>query len=254
MYLDGHSHLDDINRYTGWSTELTIVKMDESGISQAVISSVRGIYANSPQELETANADVLRAVEKYPERLLGSVCVNPFFPDESLREIEKYVAAGPFVMVGEMCQFLQGWDTSAPGLQPIIEAAQELRVPLNMHSSTKEHCDEILEISAAFPDADFIMAHMGGMNRLHENIPRLVSNPRDNLWIDISGACAFFAGYLESLIENLGPERIVFGVDMPLIEPAPLVKRIEDLKLSTADTKKIAHGNLDALLQRKISG
>ncbi|MBN2290127.1 MAG: amidohydrolase [Candidatus Glassbacteria bacterium] len=251
MYYDCHSHLDDIDRYGGWSAEKLLQKMDACGIERAVISSVRGIYADNPDDLALANETVGRAVGRYPERLDGSVCVNPKFPEASLREIEAYIARGPFVMVGEMCQFLQGWDKTEPGLGPIIERAQALEVPLMVHSSTEEHAVEILELCLEYPAAKFIMAHLGGMNRLYENIPRLIAQPRDNLWIDTSGACAFFAGYLERLIGSLGAGRVLFGVDMPLIEPAPLVLRIENLLVGKEEKECIASANLLGLLPGK---
>ena len=37
MYYDCHSHLDDINRYGGWSAEELLEKMDSSGIERAEI-------------------------------------------------------------------------------------------------------------------------------------------------------------------------------------------------------------------------
>jgi len=254
MYYDCHSHLDDINRYTGWSVETLLEKMDSAGMERAVISSIRGIYADNPDDLARGNEAVHKAVSRYPDRLDGAACVNPKFPEASTREINVHIAQGPFVMVGEMCQFLQGWDTAEPGLVPIIELAQTLNVPLLIHSSTETHAAEILALCLEYPGAKFIMAHMGGMNYLYENIPRLIANPRDNLWIDISGACAFFAGYLERLIEKLGAERIVFGVDLPLIEPAPLVTRIENLPLSSEDKEKISSGNLLGLVRRSRKG
>ena len=248
MYYDCHSHLDDIDRYGGWSAEELLRKMDFAGVERAIISSVRGIYADNQDDLTLANETVLKAVGRYPDRLVGSVCVNPKFPEASLGQINTHVAQGPFVMVGEMCQFLQGWDKTEPGLGPIIELAQSLDVPLSVHSSTETHVGEILDLCLDYPEAKFIMAHMGGMNYLYENVPRLIAERRDNLWIDISGACAFFAGYLERLIENLGAERIVFGVDMPLIEPAPLVTRIENLPISREEKEKIASENFSGLV------
>ena len=251
MYYDCHSHLDDINRYGGWSAGELLEKMDSCAIERAAISSVRGIYADNPDDLARANDAVNKAVCRYPDRLDGAACVNPKFPEASLREMETHLAQGPFVMVGEMCQFLQGWDTTEPGLEPIIGFAQTLNVPLLVHSSTETHAGEILDLCLDYPEAKFIMAHMGGMNYLYENIPRLIANRRDNLWIDISGACAFFADYLERLIKSLGADRIVFGVDMPLIEPAPLVTRIQNLPLSREEKEKIASGNLSGLVSGK---
>ena len=251
MYYDCHSHLDDIGKYTGWSVEQTLEKMDAAGVERAVISSVRGSFAGNPDDLSRANETVSKAVARYPGRLAGSVSVNPKFPEASLEQIETYVAQGPFVMVGEMCQYLQGWDTSEPGLKPVIELARTLDAPLCMHSSTEAHAGEILQLCLEYHSAKFIISHMGGMNYLFENIPRLVANPRKNLWIDISGACAFFAGYLERLVEHLGAERILFGVDMPLIEPSPLVTRIENLSLSRKEKERIASGNFLGLISGK---
>ncbi|HUU29967.1 MAG TPA: TatD family hydrolase [archaeon] len=251
MYYDCHSHLDDENRYGGWSPEELLWKMDSAGVGRAVISSVKGLSAGNPDDLARGNEAVSKVVQHYPDRFEGGVCVNPKLPEASLREIKNYVVQGPFVLVGEMCQYIQGWDAKEPGLGAIIELAQAHNVPILIHSSTETHAVEILDLCTAYPGARFIMAHMGGMNYLHENIPRLIANRRNNLWIDISGACAFFTFYLERLIENLGTDRIVFGVDMPLIEPAPLVTRIENLRLSRQEKDRIAAGNLADLVTGK---
>jgi len=251
MFYDCHSHLDDENRYGGWSAEELLKKMDSATVERAVISSVRGIVAGSADDLARGNEAVAEVVSRYPGRFEGACCVNPKFPEASLREMETYVAEGPFVLVGEMCQYLQGWDTKEPGLEPIIRYATTLNVPILIHSSTENHVMEILDLCSTFPAAKFIMAHMGGMNYLYENIPRLISNRRDNLWIDTSGACAFFSSYLERLIEGLGAARIIFGVDMPLVEPAPLVTRIENLPITSEEKEKIASENLSALVAGK---
>lgn len=50
------------------------------------------------------------------------------------------------------------------------------------------------------------------------------------------------------LIENLGPERVVFGTGMPFHYPDPAILKVEILEASEAVKERIRRGNTASLL------
>ena len=55
--------------------------LNRTGVQRGIIANGRGLVANTPSEFIAGNREVARYVEKYRERFLGSVVVNPLFVD-----------------------------------------------------------------------------------------------------------------------------------------------------------------------------
>ncbi|HWA98455.1 MAG TPA: hypothetical protein VG713_08180, partial [Pirellulales bacterium] len=52
-----------------------------------------------PETFRKENDEVLRAIDKFPDRAFGFVYLNPKYVDESLAELDRCVANGPMVGV-----------------------------------------------------------------------------------------------------------------------------------------------------------
>ena len=96
-------------------------------------------------------------------------------------------------------------------------------------------------LAAKFPKARFIMAHVGGMYNWPKGID--VALKHDNIFVDTSGAVMLYLGAMEHTMKKLGPSRVLFGVDFPLIKAAPLVAALEALDLSPDDFDRVAWKN-----------
>jgi predicted TIM-barrel fold metal-dependent hydrolase len=94
------------------------------------------------------------------------------------------------------------------------------------HVTTPERLSRIV---SAFPEIDFVAAHMGGLaapvQEIEEHLP-----PRDNLYLETSNASHLLSeGEFVRLLTLHGPERILFGTDWPWFLHISEVPRIQGL-------------------------
>jgi hypothetical protein len=196
---------------------------------------------DTPSKLSDANDAVASAVALAPGRLVGQCQVLPGLIEASLVEMEKHIARGAMRGIGELCQYLNDYEPDAPGLFPLIERAAELDVPVLYHASKEEHTRGLDRLASMFPRARFIMAHIGGMSNWWNGID--VSRSRDNVWVDTSGFVLLCYGALRRALAILGPSKILFGVDFPLVPAAALLAALDSETLRSDERERIVSGN-----------
>lgn len=166
----------------------------------------------TPEQLRENNDQVLRALDRWQDRTLGFVYLNPNHVEFSLREFDRCVRDGPMVgvklWVAKRC--------SAPELDPIVERAVSMRAPILQHTWLKVEGNlpgestpyDLAELARRHPQAAFIDAHTGGD---WERGIRAIRTARN-----VSTALAGFdptAGVTEMAVRELGAERVVYGSD-----------------------------------------
>ena len=124
-------------------------------------------------------------------------------------------------------------------IQEFLKKRTRLGIPALVH---EECCSGYMARRATmFPQARFVMAHIGGMYNWPNGIA--VARKHDNVWVDTSGYVMLCYGAMVKAVKALGPSKILFGVDFPLILAAPLVTVLKDLKLPRAAFARIAWKN-----------
>jgi hypothetical protein len=73
-----------------------------------------------------------------------------------------------------------------------------------------------------------------------------------NVYFDISATREYWA--IERGIEEVGPERFIFGSDFPVMHPRMMIEAVEALDIAKEEKEKIYSGNILKLLdgQRRI--
>jgi len=262
MIIDAHCHLFDTNvrdRYF-WidgqpegniSPEQYAQCILAQPVDHVLLSADPGLL-RTPEGLARANDLVAQAAQAHPARISGLCQVNPHLPEESLDEIDKHVAKGNFVGIGEICQHVLDFETCDERIYPVIERAIELDVPVQYHASVAEHTSGIDMLAAQFPAAKFLMAHIGGMYNWPNGID--VARRHDNVWVDTSGYVMLCLGAMKRALDELGPGKMLFAVDYPLIETAGLVAALEILDVSPEDREHMAWQNTAKLFALDIDG
>ena len=83
-------------------------------------------------------------------------------------------------------------------------------------------------MSLDYPDITFVLAHSG-----------------------MSYAVA--RGMIEFLVEQVGADKVLYGSDFPMRDPAPQLGWVCYAKIPVEDKKKILAGNIRRLLERGLS-
>ena len=100
----------------------------------------------------------------------------------------------------------------------------------------------------AVPDLKAICAHLGGWSVWDEAWKELAELP--NAWVDTSSSLyAVTPEKGAEIIRHYGAERVFFGTDYPMWDPAEEVKRLEALPLTPRELELIAHESFEAFLK-----
>ncbi len=99
-------------------------------------------------------------------------------------------------------------------------------------------------ISSKFPQATIAFAHFGDDHEyedIFKRIDMVAKNP--NFYLDTSGYGHDRVGVLEYAVKNIGPDRVLFGSDFSINDPATVIARIKMLSLPVRRTRKIFSEN-----------
>ena len=252
--IDAHVHLG--SGFLPWRTDDLaadlVATSAEQGIGRLLVSTLgtSSLLAHpSPDELRAANEITAAAVARFPDTLAGVVYLSPEHPRESLDELARHVADGPFVGV-KLWIAMRANDIR---LDPLVERMCELAVPLLQHAwyktvdGTPDESTpaDVAVLAGRHPDLQIQMAHLGGAGR------RGVADiaPYPNIVVDTSGGDPVL-GEVDHAVAELGADRVVFGSDAPIRDPATALSKVLGADLSEEDCQRVLHGNAARLYRR----
>lgn len=202
-----------------------------------------------PVEFRKQNDQVLRVLERWPDRLLGFAYLNASFPDESLAEIERCIHDGPMLgiklWVGKRC--------STEDIDPIVRRCGELNAIIFQHTFLKATGNlpgestpqDLAELAARHPDVPLICGHTGGDWTLGIRVIRQFPN----ISVGISGSDPT-AGFVEMAVRELGAERVVYGSDIGGRSFATQLAKVYGAEITPDQRQLILGGNLRRMLKR----
>ena len=243
MITDAHAHYGPI-RGMVFSDEQMIEAMDRYDIERAFFSSTIGLAG----EARAGNDALYAMMKKHPDRVLAYCVPNPY--REPLEELKRCLDRGfrgvklhPYIAECPMDNRLY-W--------PVYEEAQRRGLPILFHTGGSiinpdfrfTTPDMIIRICREFPGVTFIAGHMGLERWLDlVNVAPEVSN----LYLDITMSIPTVER-IEVAAGIVGADRIVFGSDIPLLNPAVSIGLIQAADLSDDQRDKIMGKNINTIL------
>ena len=215
---------------------------DEAGFDLAVV------MPNAQPEPD--NDGLLRQTADHA-RILPCAMMNPHWGDAGIEMLRGYVERGArgVKLMGKIHQF----SIDDAIVFPLVEAARDLGIVVSVHSGTTNcSAGRIGALAERFPEVPIIIDHMGFPDhfdeamdvcrknadvymgttilRFHKN---WAANPEETVPIEVK--CA---------VDELGPERVVFGSNLPEYRPIQVKRAIQRLELGAAAEELIFGGNL----------
>jgi len=223
--------------------------LDKCGVRRCVISSSWSNKAQTPEDYRSGNTEVAKYVDKYKGRFRGSCVITPFRIDEALLEIERCHKQRGFVWLGEFCNYMTGYSYRTPEWSQVMKLATELNLVVQIHTNTAE----MQYLAENFPETTIVFPHLGG-NRddIFARIGIVAKNK--NTHIELSGSGHERVGIIEKAVEEIGADRVLYGSDFTINEPAGVIARVKNAFLTAEDREKILFRNVERLLARAGSG
>ncbi len=224
---DAASTVDGVKEALFDATGEKLVRgMDEAGLHRSLVVTLDyGLITGEPGvPIDEQNRAVAKAVEHFPDRLLGFFTIDPRRPHA--RELFRR-AVESWGLRGLKLHPASGWYPCDEIAYPLYEQCQEYKLPMLIHTgghpaplkSRFGRPAYVDDVAADFPDLSIIMAHCG---HLWWEEALLICGMKPNCHVDISGwqltfvaNPARFYHWLRRVVDTIGAWRVIFGSDGP---------------------------------------
>lgn len=235
MIVDSHTHL---GVFPLFNVKLDVNEMLEIMKKHKIEKSV---VFSLPNEL------TLQAVEKYPQKIIGFIWLNPHKKD-SVQLLEKAVTKWNFKGI-KMHPLIDSFLPDQPITHPIMEKAEKYRIPVLFHCghppwSLPWHFKNLAD---SFPNVNIILGHMGHGHIVYINGAIEVAKKCDNIFLETSGMPMH--SKIKEAVLTVGEERVLYGSDMPFGHPAFEIKKVETAGLNEHQLELVLGLNAKKLLQ-----
>lgn len=219
-------------------------RMDEDGVDISVVQSI----ATNPRQQHKVN-DFAMEMDRDP-RIVAFGSVHPDAPD-ALEELERLKAAG--IRGVKLHPEYQCFYADEARMKPIYRKISQLGLITLFHAghdygfAPPYHAmPENLLGALRWLDSPVVAAHWGGAGCGVEVVRKLCGG---ELWFDLSFGYGTMPKYLaQEIVDAHGPDKLLFGSDMPWHRPAWERRLIESLDISAEDKEKIYWRNAAQLL------
>lgn len=231
--------------------------MADEGVEKSVVF---GFPWRTLKLMRRHNDYILEAQHRFPRHLIGFVCVNAL-ESGAAAEVERCLASG-CRGVGELAFYQEGLGGDIiAALRPIADLCLGYGVPLLLHANeplghaypgkSPMQLGELYNLVQAFPDLTLILAHWGGglffFNLLKKEIPATLKN----VYFDTAASPYLYRPEIYRLAaEIVGPEKILFGSDYPLLPPSRYLKDMAAGGLSPENQEMILRHNAMKILDK----
>ena len=241
MIIDSHTHVDEVEAW-GWidPPEVLLPLLDEAGIDQAIIMTYRD--ANGPDD--PATEYIRKAVERYPQRLIGYVRINPNSPhaQDALDQ-----AIGDFKMKGLKLHPVSyvGFPYGEATLR-LMQRAAQYNAPVLFHTGDEALAfpEQVAEAARLVPEATVIMAHLGGY--YHHQAVLEVADTLPNVLVDTSASP--YPWMIKRAVDAFGVERVLYASDGPGCPPILEVEKVRLSGLEPVEEEMVFAGNIQRIL------
>lgn len=239
--------------------EELVTALETAGVAGAVVLS----FPWRQERLWRRQHEVIQeAMRRWPQLLTGFCAVHPL-ESGAAREVERCLAAG-FRGVGELAWYLEdlGADLAAV-LAPIAELCQHYRAPLLLHTNEPVgplypgkaplSLAAIYQAIKAFPQVTWILAHWGGGLPFYGLMKKELPDTFRNVYFDTAASPYLYRPEIYRLAaEMVGPDKILFGSDYPLLPVSRYLEEMAEAKLPEDWQEQILGKNLAKLLNWKL--
>lgn len=240
---DFHGHVGRWDRYGMHDEPAKILHaLDAAGIDRACLFNI------FHPDGTTGNDLTARFIAQHPTRFVGFAYVSPLMPDRMIPELTRAIDQLGFAAI-KLYPPYTPWPLNDARWAPIYNFANERGLAVLFHTGPEPQSlpKFVGEIAPQYPQANFVIGHAGNMPiERAQAIAAAQANP--NVYLE---TCSTFRtpGVIEQLVKEAGADRILYGSDLPLMDPRPQLGKIITAQISTEAKRLILGVNARRLLR-----
>lgn len=242
------------------TAEELVTNMTSEGITKSVVF---GFPWKDSEIYRLHNDYVIESIRKFPDKLIGFVC---FLPSEDSNLVENEIfrcldlgLSG----IGEISWYLGDISEIVKHLTGVMEIAKGKDVPVLIHTNepigpnypgkTNMTINGIHKIVETYNQNKIVLAHWGGGIFFYQLLKKDIRSLYENVWFDTAASPYLYTKEIYKIaVEILGPQKIVFGSDYPLISPSRYIREMEEAGLSEEQLSQLLYKNAYRLLKGGI--
>jgi predicted TIM-barrel fold metal-dependent hydrolase len=231
--------------------------MDENGVTASVVC---GFPWGGNDRCRRENDYLLECHSTYPERIIPFISL-PEDTETAIAELKRCVQGGA-MGVGELAPGTYGEQLRAQEtMQPIFEAIKEEGLPVLIHVNEslghpypgkgKIRLSEIETLVEALQGMQVILAHWGGGFFFYELMPEIAAICQGVYYDTAASPFLYNKKIYKTAVDIIGPHRILFGSDYPLIAPQRYVREMQEAGVGAEELEAILEGNAQRFLHKR---
>lgn len=253
LVIDAHTHMVDREHQAVSLTPMyhsdadnIVATLDRLGVRSILTSPWEGIMTS-----EGGNDTALAAHQKYGDRIGCYATWNPHYPEDLDRVIGQYHEQHRFIGVKpyhprHRKSLLDGcydrW----------FAYGNRMRLIMLVHVESHDVADMVDTLAARYPDMAFLLAHSGqSYDIARYNVA--VANRHPNVYLEITYTALTY-GVIEYMVREAGADKVIYGSDLPMRDPAPQLGWVCYADIAVEDKRKILGGNIAKLMARCFPG
>ena len=241
--IDFHSHTNQ-NESLGMLNDpgRMLHAMDMAGIDTACINHTYHLEGTRSNDITA------RFVQQHPERFKGVAYVSPVMAETMISELTRAIDKLCFIAI-KLYPPSTPWDLNRKEWFPIYRFADERKLPILFHTSYESRCypKYLGDVAPRFPGAIFVAGHSGNTAEgRSQAIAAAIAH--SNVYLE---TCSSFRtpGAIEELVEMAGADKVLFGSDIPLMDPRSQLGKIVTARISDEAKRKVLGGNARRILK-----
>jgi uncharacterized protein len=241
LIIDFHTHVDESPAF-GWidPPEKIVSMLDAAGIDKGVIMT----YTDLPGPNPDALAYIVQAANRFPDRLVPFVRLNPNYGDAIGPILDRAVELGINGVKLHPTTTLA--HPAGEATVTLLRRCADLRLPVLFHCGDDPYTtpQAVGLAGQAVPDCSIVLGHMGGYLHVEDAIDEAMRLP--NLFLETSAMP--YPWHIATAVKRLGADRVIFGSDGPGCNPSLELHKIRRLGLPAAAEELVLGGNARRLL------
>jgi predicted TIM-barrel fold metal-dependent hydrolase len=226
------------------TVEELIESMDAAGVDHSILC---GFPWSDESHCRYHNDYMLDSVSRYPDRLswLGMVS-----PGDRAVELAEWCFERGAVGIGELNADAQGfrWSECAQ-LTPLAACCVDQDRPWLVHASEPvghrypgkglATPDQIVALAVRFQRLRIVAAHWGGGLPFYELMPRVGAQLRRMVYDTAATTYLYDLRVFRHALDIVGPEKVLFASDYPVLRQDRLLARLRELEWSAAEADAV---------------